>query len=291
VTFIRLAAGSASAVVAPEIGGSLLSFQCNNVHILRKVDELALMAAGPLGAACFPMTPWVSRIKNGRFAFAGRNAKLPPAIDMSPHSLHGLGWQRSWSVAEREEGHVLLEQDYEPPDWPWRARTRMRVRIEDAALEIALSLTNLDDTPMPGGLGLHPYFPREADTQVRADVAGVWYMDEAGFPAAHHPRLPGWNPSDTTGFRGASVDNVFTGWNRRAVIEQHDLRTVLIAIGAADFLIVYAPPEGTFVCVEPASSMTDAVNRPEPPAVTGLRDIAPGDALTLTMRLDVEGVC
>lgn len=285
MSFIRLSAGHASAVVAPDIGGSLLSFRCRDTEILRNADDDAVARSGPLGSALFPMVPWVSRIKNGRFSFGGRTAKLPLAPDLSPHSLHGLGWQNEWEVVSHQEAALRLAQSFSPPDWPWRASAEMTVSIEPGVLLIDLSLRNDDESPMPAALGFHPCFPRTPETRLELDAAGVWLMDGAGFP--HEHAAAGWDRENALN-GSAKLDALFTGWGQPARIVQRDHVAVLTASGPAKFLIVYAPPSGDFLCVEPATTMTDAVNRPEAADVTGLIALAPEETLTLAMRLEIE---
>ncbi len=250
------------------------------------------MRDGAGAAACFPVTPWVRRIAQGRFRFAGREGRLPAAPDGSPHSLHGLGWRTPWAVTDRRADTVALSQDYAPPDWPWRARADCTVTLSPHALRLALTLHNLDDAPMPAGLGFHPFFPRAHDTRLHASLDGVWTMDAAGFPAAHADVLDAWDWRDPAGFAGAAVDNVFTGWRGPAHLDSPATRRRLSisAASVCDHLIVYAPPGADFCCVEPVTTMTDAVNRPEPADRTGLRTIAPGAALSMWMQIAVAAL-
>jgi aldose 1-epimerase len=250
----------------------------------------ALSAIGALAASCFPMIPWVSRITHGRFDFAGRSAQLPPAPDGSQHALHGFGWRSAWDVTAQDATSLTLTQTYAPPGWPWRAHATFTMALAPHALRLDLALTNLDDAPMPGGLGFHPYFPRAQDTQLIADLGGVWEMNRGGFPARPAAALDAWNWRDPDGFAGATLDNVFTGFRgpARLYTLSTGRRLAITASEDCDHLIVYAPPGADFCCVEPVTSMTDAVNRPEPADVTGLRTIAPGATLAVWMQIDVE---
>ncbi len=60
-------------------------------------------ADGVLDMACFPLVPYVNRIRGGRFSFRGREVVLKPnmAGDISP--LHGQGWLAAWSVESSSE--------------------------------------------------------------------------------------------------------------------------------------------------------------------------------------------
>lgn len=291
-TRVLLTAGDATLEIAPDIGACITHWRIAGAPILRETDEAALARDGAGAASCFPMTPWVSRIADGRFRFAGREGRLPAAPDGAPHSLHGLGWRTPWGVTDRGGDTVTLSQAYAPPHWPWRARAACAVTLAPHALQLALTLHNLDDAPMPAGLGFHPFFPRARDTRLHARLGGVWTMDDAGFPAAHADALDAWDWRDPDGFAGAVVDNVFTGWRGPAHLDSPAARRRLTITAApvCDHLIVYAPPAADFCCVEPVTTMTDAVNRLEPAARTGLRTIAPGAALSMWMQIDVAAL-
>jgi aldose 1-epimerase len=53
--------------------------------------------------------------------------------------------------------------------------------------------------------------------------------------------------------------------------------------------VIYTPQAHDFFCVEPVSHMPNAVNRPEPADITGLRSLAPGEAMALECRFEVRG--
>ena len=58
------------------------------------------------------------------------------------------------------------------------------------------------------------------------------------------------------------IDNTFTGWNRKAKIEWPEWNAEMLMESDAplDFLVMYAPLNEDFFCVEPVSNVTDAFN-------------------------------
>ena len=56
-----------------------------------------------LGAASFPLVPYVNRIRGGRFEFRGRTVGIAPNMPGDPSPLHGDGWLNPWDV-ERADG-------------------------------------------------------------------------------------------------------------------------------------------------------------------------------------------
>ena len=64
------------------------------------------------------------------------------------------------------------------------------------------------------------------------------------------------------------------------------MRTTLAADRACRYLVVYAPPAGDFIALEPVTHETDAFNRhAQGNADTGFRTLAPGAAFSCTMRV------
>ena len=69
---------------------------------------------------------------------------------------------------------------------------------------------------------------------------------------------------------------------------QERLRLTMIADGPVGHLIVYAPPDEPYLCLEPVSHMTDALNRPQE-ADAGVIALPAGERLSMTVRFLVSG--
>ena len=115
---------------------------------------------------------------------------------------------------------------------------------------------------MPAGLGWHSYFLRTPRTALTASVERIWPTDarccrQSFAPSPVTARLAAGVTIDSV-----SLDNGFTGWSRRAVVDWPELgaRLVMTAGPPLDFLTVFIPPSLPFFCVEPVSHATDAVN-------------------------------
>lgn len=52
--------------------------------------------------------------------------------------------------------------------------------------------------------------------------------------------------------------------------------------------MIYTPQAHDFFCVEPVSHIPDAVNRREPPEMTGLTALPPGETMRLECRFEVR---
>lgn len=264
---LRLAQGDSELWLNPEQGGSIAAFRWRGRDIMRP----AVPGAPVLDMASFPLLPFSNRIAEGRFVADGQNVRLSPnfpGIDQQ-HAIHGFGWQAQWHVAEQSNAHVVLAHHYADGEWPWPYAAAQRFHLTDDGLLLELSIHNQGSSPMPTGLGLHPYFPREG-AKLDLPVAGRWDGDGDCLPTRWHALAaqPDW-------LGGPPIDHVFTGRGGPIRIAWPECRLTILPADDLGFTVVYAPADSDFFCIEPVSHMTDAVNRTESHSVTGLRWLAP----------------
>ncbi len=281
---IDLEAGAWRARLAPEIGGAVWSLDHAGRPVLRPTPQ---GAADPLETACFPLVPYANRIDQGRFVFDGRRFDVGATPGFEPHALHGVGWRAPWRIEATGTDHAVLSLSH-PGDsrWPWAFAAKQRFSLDEQGLTIALTLLNRSETSAPGGLGLHPYFHRVSGARLRLKADQVWLSDETLLPRrlASSSALVDWSAGqavETAPF----VDNAYEGWDGRAEIRDETGGAVLAAQGV-ERVHVYAPPGRDFVCIEPVSHRPDALNAPDG-AAAGLRVLAPGDQISLTMTIGV----
>jgi aldose 1-epimerase len=290
---ITLRAGGAGLVLAPAAGGSVMRYRigrgATTWDVLRpwlvpRVDDV-------FGSAAFALVPYSNRIRAGRFAFQGRDVALPLNRLPERHSIHGLGWQAAWRPREVCEHEAVLELRHAPGAWPWAFRATQKFTLAPSSLSVALTLANEGDTPMPAGLGWHPYFPRTSRTTLTADVQAIWLTDDEVMPTTLAPPQPGADLTRGVRVDAVALDNCFVGWRRYAVIEwpEAEMRLVVTAEAPLDFLVVYTPPGRPFFCAEPVSHVTDAFNLAAAGRTdTGARALAPGETLRAAVTLSLE---
>ncbi|MEO8303961.1 MAG: aldose 1-epimerase [Betaproteobacteria bacterium] len=263
---IDLRAGRARLGVVPGIGGSIAYYRwidgTKEHDWLRPTPPEDLLHGTADRLACFPLVPFSNRVRDGRFAFGGRDICLPLNQLPQPHAEHGHGWQARWIVAERADDRLALEYDHPADAWPFPYRARQEFALSDDELHVTLSVENRGRETMPVGLGLHPYFPRTAQCRLWAHVDAMWATDDEVMPTALTVADPRLASGDGMRVSTTPLDNVFTGWRREAAIawpERH-ARLRIDAGAPLDFLVVYAPPDEDYFCVEPVSHCTDAFN-------------------------------
>jgi aldose 1-epimerase len=210
---------------------------------------------------------------------------LPPNLAGERDAIHGQGWRNAWRVGERSPSRARLIFDHGASDWPWDYRAEQTLDLSDRSLVHTLSVTNTSRTPMPAGLGLHPYFPRDRDTRLEADIDGVWLAGDA--PPARPPLAWDWRGGrPVTEF----VDHQFSGWTGAARLSwpRRGLRVEMTCEPATPYLVVYAPVGENYLCVEPISHRLDAVNRSARNAGRGMAVLEPGKSTSMTVRFAWE---
>lgn len=244
-----------------------------------------------LEAACFPLVPFVNRIRGSRFTFRGRELVLAPNMPGDANVLHGQGWLRAWSVASSSESEAELVFEHAAGEWPWAYEARQHFVLDEQGLTARLSCRNQAAEPMPCGLGQHPYFHCGPGTRLDTVVAHAWEIDADVLPVAK-VQAEGRFDLHERAVCGQGLDHGFGGWGGSATIRDPDWPVELVLSSPeARFFQLYSPDEGGLFVAEPVSHANAALNAPEEKWVElGMRVLEPGEEMTLTMRIDVRPV-
>jgi aldose 1-epimerase len=284
---LTLISGASSIVVAPETGGGLIGWMLGAAPLLRRALPQAVVGGSPHALACFPLLPYANRIGLRRFSWDGQEHVLRDNFDGRPHTIHGVGWQRPWSVLQAQADHAALTLTHAPDaDWPFAFQARLDYRLSAGGLTVRLSLTNRHHAAAPAGIGLHPYLPKRPGLALRFAAAGVWHNGEDALPRTHRPIPRQWDHRRPRAVAGSRLDNSFTGWRGVAdVLAGGGGGLRIEADPVFGNLQVFTPDWADFMCVEPVSHVPDALNRADLPAAQAMRRLAPGATLCGEIRL------
>ena len=283
---LNLAAGDYRLELAPGLGGSIMRFDWRGMPLFRTARGLSI-----LDVACFPLVPFSNRIAHGRFMAGDREVRLDPNFPGSdhPHTLHGFGWLSEWAVIAAQPHSAILKYSHVPGNWPWPYRSRQMIELGEEGLRMALSVVNLGDSPMPAGLGFHPFLPCNAATVYRGLHRAEWQTDAECIPVTcdRHPDAFDW--WDGKPVQSRHVDTAYADREGPLWVVWPDRGVGLLIEPSADLgtTVVFVPPGGDFFCVEPVSHVTDAHNRSQG---SELRWLAPGEAMTVELKASARSL-
>lgn len=288
---ITLRAGDADVVLAPSLGGAVVSWTRAGHTVFRAPLPNAIADGFVRGLASFPLIPWSNRIAHGRFSFGGRSYQLPATF--GGHAIHGTGWQSVWHAPEHDSVSATLTNVHAPDElWPFAFEASQRFSLDADRLTVALSVTNRHSGPAPFALGAHPYFPKRRGATLQFGAGGVW-RNAGSVIAAEHVAVPAaWDHAGTLPIGAADLDNCFTEWDGVARLTYPDPGFAVIITGDAVFanLVVFISPVNEFIAVEPVSNVNDGINKMNQPVAHGLRVLEHGETLSGTIAFTIEEI-
>jgi aldose 1-epimerase len=285
---LTLRSGTNVIVVAPEHGAGVIGWMTGGTPLLRRAVPSAVVAGDPHTMGWFPLVPYCNRIGHGRFNWLGTDYRLAPNFGDNPHTIHGIGWQRAWTVDAVAEDEVMLGLAHEADAfWPFAFRAEIVYRILPGSVIVTIAIMSCDDTPAPAGIGLHPYFPKANKASLRFAAEGVWINGPDMLPSRHDAMPSDWDHRTARLAEAERLDNCFTGWDGKADILAGPASLGIEASAVFGNLQVFTPGWGDFLCAEPVSHVPDALNRPDLPSGQRMAALPAGDTLRGTIRMNL----
>lgn len=270
--------------VAPSMGGAIVDARWRGRDVLRPMPEAELRAGNVRKSACYPLVPFSNRIAFGTFRFGDTRYALAKNLEGFAHAIHGVGFQRTWSVQASDAGAIDMRLAHEPDThWPFAFEAQQRISIDGNALVLDLRVMNTDRRAAPCGVGWHPFFPLDTAagrTYLRTQWSSMLVSDANGLPCSSM-RPPDFGALDDT-----IVDNCFTGWRRSAQIDTPHHRVTLDASDALQCAVLFRPEGQAFFAFEPVSHANNALNGNEPP----MHVLAPRETLEARVTMSMQAL-
>jgi aldose 1-epimerase len=298
----------ARAEIAPANGFNCYRWQAlhhGKMLDLLYADPQFFHGAKPTRSGIPILFPFPNRICAGRFAWAGREYRLPLNDSTENNAIHGFACRRPWRVVaegcEADSAWVTGEfrGSLDAPEckdlWPADYQIRITIRLRERALEISAVVSNPDQVPLPFGLGYHPYFqvpPRSGEALegffVSAAPDRLWLLKDSLPTGEIRAVDAGRDLRAPRRFVDLDLDDVLRApredsresilW-RGSVWEEEGKVELLRVETSAGFgeLVVFTPPHRKAICLEPYTCTTDAINLQQQGIDAGLMVLAPGD--------------
>ncbi len=285
--------------VLPDLGASILNLKAASGRpVMRPVDLANVQTSSQ--CASFSLLPYSNRIRDAHFTFQGREIQLR-VNTKDGLAQHGDVRNRPWQVRPKGDGVLVCSfnsQDFADINWPWAFTALIEYRLSGPHFDTTVTLTNVDSSEMPAGLGLHPYYHRKQDGPDGKKLdpllgfgAGLAYdTDERMLPTAGpRPLRPEEDYRTPHAVGERTIDRGYTAWDGTARLDWGVRALTITADNVYSHLIVFTAPDGS-LALEPVTHATDAFNL----AARGvggvdMRTLQPGQTLAGTARVTLEG--
>lgn len=283
-TALELSCDTFRCEIAPALGGCIAGLWLGDTPVLRSSPAHALTTARQSGS--YPLVPFSNRVGHATLKWNGTSHPLVQNNVGEPHSIHGVGWARPWTVLEASAEFALLSYEHKPDEsWPFAFDTSQAFRLTANELALTLSITNQSAVAAPVGLGWHPYFVKRSRSRIAFEASGRWEMSAEKLPT-HRLPAHGLDADCAT----LDVDHCFDGWPGVVHLRDEVLHTRLTS--SLNRLVVYTHPSRDFVAIEPVSHVNNAINlmtsSGTPAEALGVRVLQPGESMSAEMRIHVE---
>ena len=273
--------------IVPRLGGAITAFD-----LKRGEEKLPIFrrwtgeSENPRALSSSPMVPWFNRISGGGFTFGGKFYPIEPNDPLEPVPIHGDGWISPWDLVEMKLNRVVLRlRSRAIPPFDYEATQTLS--LVGATLHMDLSLRHLGQTPLPYGLGHHPWFVRTPGVILEAKATGMWLEQPPTFPTKTEPApIPEkWSFNAPRPLPDDFIDNGYAGWDSRARITWKD-RGIAVDVQsdpATRYYHLYSlGKDCPIFCFEPITHPNNAFGKPGTPEANGLRVLAPGAATSMS---------
>jgi aldose 1-epimerase len=277
---IALEAGSNRVLVDPARGGRLASWL---------VDGQELLVGPPdpedssIHWGCFLMAPWPGRLAGGRFEWRGREIQLQRTHGR--HAIHGMSWNRAWSVEAATQASATLVIELPRDEWPMGGRVRQHVTVTPAGVRLDGEVEAND--PMPAALGWHPWFLRRGDPRLRVD-ADTYERTEGMIPTGESVLVAGSSDLRAGPRLGRRrLDLAYLAARSPAVITWPELELWIEFEPSPAPLVVYTPRDS--FCVEPLTAPPNALAlSPGRRRAAGVHELAGGERFAASLTMTIQ---
>lgn len=277
-----VAGDSIEVVVLPGAGARLHRLKAYGHDLLHTPTDPREHLREPFFWGAYNMAPWCNRIDAGPTRVGRRTVDLASNF-ADGSAIHGQAYARPW----RQFGDGQWRFQGGDEGWPWRYEASVRVTVADGLVVVEQGLLNLDDEPMPAGIGLHPWFRPAAKVTIRAEKV---YPKNHDSPALPSPVSGSFDLRRATSM-SAGLDATWVDLADPAVElwwPELDLRGTIRSSAPTLHVTAANPPEIDAVAIEPQTHAPQGLRRlirAEPGALTWLK---PGATLGQRIEFSFE---
>ncbi len=277
--------------IVPDLGAGVRTFE-----VRARGEWCDVWRRGPESPAHFNelgnyiLAPWCNRIDGAQFEFDEKVRVLRPNWPDGT-AIHGDVHHRAWRLTDRSPVSARCEVlvDTRDRNWPWPFAAAARYELGERELMIGLTLTNLGGSPMPAGMGLHPFWMKSLGG---ADERALVTMPVSGrYPCE---RVMAVGPSVVEGLcerlaQGTEIDeeldDVFSGFTGAEIDwKASGVKVRMTAHRELAHSVIFNEKDKDWFCLEPVSMVNNAFALRKLVPGTGVRVVKPGETIEWWVR-------
>ena len=301
--------------ILPSIGNRAYEMKVHGKNILYfPISDLSQVQKTP-GLNGIPfLAPWANRL--GEQAFWANGKKYPFNMTLGnvrgPIPIHGLlsssgFWHVAEAAADALSAHVTSKLEFwKYPElmaqWPFAHEYEMTYRLAGGVLEVQVTVTNLSSEAMPISLGYHPYYriPDVSRDEWTVHLAARKMIVADNRLVATGEFKPNDLP-DPLPLKSNNLDTGFTDLGRDADGRAHFLiesggKRIEVTLGPKFAVaLIWDPPAPAgqtrdFICIEPMTGITNALNLNHEGKYPDLQSVPPGGKWMESFWIRASGI-
>ena len=225
--------------------------------------------------------PWANRLASKEYRAAGQSVdfrKVKVHTDSSGLPIHGtMGAREEWAVVllQAAERAAVLRARFDfgahedlLASFPFPHTVDLEVKLTEDTLSVSTTVRPTARRRVPISFGWHPYLrlPGVRRQQVRVELPSCTHLllDRKGLPTGEVEA----QRAEADPLADRTFDDLFqVGTDRKFAISGGGRRVVLQLEKGYSFAQLYAPAGQNFVCIEPMTAATNALEKGSCPEV------------------------
>jgi aldose 1-epimerase len=268
---IELASGDDRVGVDEANGARLSSLRIGGA------ERLITTADDPFGWGSFAMIPWAGRVAGARID----EFDVDLEANHGEHAIHGVTYDRAWSVDRSATNAVELLCPLPTSRWPLGGMAAQRITLTRGCLDLEIQV-QAGPAPMPVALGWHPWFRRPAKGDMTVVVDSPSVLGTSSDLIPNGEVIKAGRKLDLQ--RGARLgrrrlDHAYVDVKQPVTVQWPDVTLTMELPATPSTVVVYTPPHA--VCVEPQTAWPDPFAHSER---SGVRHLGPHEIFSASTR-------
>lgn len=199
---------------------------------------------------CFPMVPWVGRLKNGEFNVKDKSYFLYQ--NKGKNAMHGMAHFFDWDLTFFDGKTAKFETEIKEP-WPFICKVEHIIQLQDNCLYLTLKIkTDKDEFPVDAGW--HPWFlkqPKGDNTEVELyfEPTSMQITGDDEIPTNESIKKPEGPWDDTFNFKD---------FNASAKLLYPNKREIVITSNCPNLTVFNKQPDA--LCVNTMTNLPNGLN-------------------------------